>query len=97
MKTEFEIEIGETFQIELASSPSTGYSWKWVNKDDVTAVDTVGHHFIESGPGKIGGGGIEIWNFKGIKSGSAVIKLEYNRYWESGPAANVEIIEVKVK
>ncbi len=97
MKTEFEIEVGETFRIELASSPSTGYSWKWVNQQDVSAVDTVGHQFIEDSPGKIGGGGTEIWNFKGLKSGTDVIKLEYNRSWESGPAANTETIAVKVK
>ena len=97
MKNEFDIAVGETFKIELISNPSTGYSWKWVNKPDVSVVDTTGHQFVEDSPGKIGGGGKEIWQFKGLKSGSDIIKFAYNRSWESRPAARTETITVKIR
>lgn len=97
MKTEYEIGIGESFQIELASNPSTGYSWKWTNKQEVSVVDTAGNQYIPDSPDRIGGGGREILKFKGLKSGSEVIKLEYTRAWESGPVADTKTIKVNVK
>jgi len=97
MKTEYEIGIGESFQIELASNPSTGYSWKWMNKQEMSVVDTTDNQYIPDGPDRIGGGGREIWKFKGLKSGSEVIKLGYTRAWESGPAADTKTIKVNVK
>jgi inhibitor of cysteine peptidase len=97
MKTAYEISIGESFQIELASNPTTGYSWKWANKQEVSAVDTIDNQYIPDSPDRIGGGGKEIWKFKGLKSGSEVIKLEYRRSWQSGPAAETKTISVKVK
>lgn len=97
MKTEYEIGTGESFQIELASNPSTGYSWKWMNKQEVSVVDTVENQFVVDSAAKIGGGGREIWKFKGIKSGSEVIKLGYTRAWESGTAADTKTIKVIVK
>lgn len=97
MKTAYEIGIGESFQIELASNPSTGYSWKWTNKQEVSVVDTIDNHYIADDPDKIGGGGREIWKFKGIKSGSEVIKLGYTRAWESGTEAVTQTITVNVK
>ena len=97
MKTEYEIGVGEGFQIELVSNPSTGYAWKWTNKQDVSIVEVSDSQYIADHPDRIGGGGKEIWKFKGVKSGTDTIKLAYNRSWESNPGADTKTIAVKVK
>ena len=99
MKTDYEIGVGESFQIELASNPSTGYSWKWSNQQAVSIVEHVDSKYTPTNntPGLVGGGGTATWTFKGVKSGSDVIKLEYNQSWATTPAATTKTITVKVK
>lgn len=97
MKTEYEIGVGDRFQIELASNPSTGHSWKWSNQNEVSIVEKVDFEFVAENPGLVGGGGKEIWKFKGARSGSDMLKFEYKRPWEQNPASESKAIKVKVK
>ncbi len=99
MKSDYEIGLGESFQIELASNPTTGYAWQWTNKDAILNVEKVESKYTatDNPKGMVGSGGTETWKFKGIKSGSETLKLEYKRAWESGAAAEVKSINVTVK
>ena len=97
MKTDYSIKIGGKFEIELPSNPSTGYSWKWSNKDSVTVVESISSNYEASHPQLIGSGGKETCRFKWVKAGNEVIKLEYKRSWESQPAADTKEITVKVE
>jgi len=95
MKTEFEIAVYESFQIELDSNPTTGHAWEWTNKESVSVVDAFDVEFIPGTPDSIGGGGKEIWKFKGLKSGTDSIKMEYRRSWD--PKSTIESKEIIVK
>ncbi|MEI6142488.1 MAG: protease inhibitor I42 family protein [Mariniphaga sp.] len=97
MKSDYEIGVGDSFQLELTSNPSTGYSWTWSNQQDVSVVEKTDSKYTASNPGLMGGGGTEVWTFKGAKSGSDSLKLEYKRSWESGAAAETKTIKVTVK
>ena len=99
MKTDYEIKVGESFQFELASNPTTGYAWKWSNQESIQNVEKVDSKYTatDNPNGMVGSGGTETWKFKGLKSGSETLKLEYKRSWESGPAAEVKSINVTVK
>lgn len=97
MKADYEIGVGESFQIELTSNPSTGYAWKWTNKQGISIVEVSDNQYIADHPDRVGGGGKEIWKFKGIKSGIDTLKLAYNRSWESNQSADTRTITVKVK
>lgn len=97
MQTEYEIAVNESFQIELESNPSTGYAWKWTNQQSVSIVDALDVEFLPGIPGSIGGGGKEIWKFKGIKSGIDSIQMEYCRSWDTKSATATKEILVKVK
>ena len=97
MKSDYEIGVGDSFQLELTSNPSTGYSWTWSNQQSVSVVEKTDSKYTPSNPGSIGGGGTDVWTFKGVKSGSDSLKLEYKRGWESGPAAETKTIKVTVK
>jgi len=95
MKTEYEIAVNESFQIELDANPTTGYAWKWTNQQSVTIVDTFDFEFIPGTPGSIGGGGKERWNFRGLSSGTVSIKMEYCKSWD--PKSTIELKEIIVR
>ena len=97
MKSDYEIGVGDTFQLELTSNPSTGYSWIWSNQQAVSVVEKMDMKYTASNPGLMGGGGTQVWTFKGVKSGSDSLKLEYKRSWESVPAVETKTIKVSVK
>ena len=97
--SDFNLAKNETFKINLASNPTTGYSWKWTNKSDINIVDTLKVDYImnNTDPNILGGGGSEIWNFKAIKSGTKILKFEYCRSWENNSTAETKTFVVNVK
>ena len=97
MNTDYQIAVNESFQIELNSNPTTGYSWKWTNKDAVKIVETFDFQFKIDEPVLAGSGGKEIWKFKGLKSGTDTIRLEYCRPWDPSSTAASKNLVVTVK
>jgi inhibitor of cysteine peptidase len=97
MKTNFEISVNESFEVELDSNPTTGFAWKWANKESVSIVDSTGTEYIPNAPALTGSGGKEIWKFIGLKNGTDTIKLEYCRPWDTTSTANTKNITVKVR
>ena len=97
MKTDYVMAINETIQIELESNPTTGFAWKWTNKESVSIVDSTGTEYIPDTPALTGSGGKEIWKFTGLKSGTDTIKLEYCRPWDPVSTSASKNIVVKVK
>ena len=97
MKTDYEIAVNESFQLELDSNPTTGYRWEWTNKESVSIVGTLDNKYVSGSPASAGSGGKEIWKFKGLKSGLDTIKLEYCRSWEPNSSVDKKTITIKVK
>ena len=99
IKTDYEIKANETFEIELKSNPTTGYSWKWVKNDSPSILDSVSATYLQdkAEAGMTGVGGKEIWKFKGVKSGIDSLKFEYSRPWEKDAAAEKKKVIVKIK
>ena len=97
IKTDYEIMINDSFQIDLESNPTTGYSWKWKNKSAVSIVDSFTYQYIPSKPALMGSGGVERWSFKGIKPGVDSIQLVYCRSWDSTSTVRTKTIVVRVK
>ena len=97
IKTKYEIGVNDSLQINLESNPSTGYSWKWKNKNSISIVDSVGFSFINYHPERVGSGGKEVWSFKAKKVGTETIKLVYNRSWDEKSTIDSIAIIVRVK
>ncbi|HZK93014.1 MAG TPA: protease inhibitor I42 family protein [Prolixibacteraceae bacterium] len=97
METDYEIAVNDSFQIELDSNPTTGFAWKWTNKESVSIVDSTGTEYIPDAPSLTGSGGKEIWKFTGMKSGTDTIKMEYCRPWDPASAVNTKNITVEVR
>jgi predicted secreted protein len=68
---------GDSFTIELKANWSTGYHWKWTNRDEVTIADTTGLEYIEDDPGQGGTAGTEIWSFRAMNKGEERLEFVY--------------------
>ena len=87
-----ELALSKSVELEFASNPSTGYCWAWVNKPDVAIVDTIDWVYRRNAEPLIGGGGNELWTFKGIQTGVDTIEMIYRQEW----APEMYPIEVKI-
>ncbi|MBS2100625.1 protease inhibitor I42 family protein [Carboxylicivirga linearis] len=94
---DYNIDLGDEFTISLKSNSTTGYSWQWVNKQSVEAVDSVDWRYTTLNTNLIGAGGTEKWSFKGIKSGVDTLKMIYSRPWEAESAVDSVYVIVKVQ
>src|SRR5690348_4618061 len=71
-----EASPGKTFQIVIASNPTTGYHWEIVGELDKNVIEFVSKEYQStSAPDTVGGGGVDTWTFKAIAVGEAEITL----------------------
>ncbi|MBN2682582.1 MAG: protease inhibitor I42 family protein [Bacteroidales bacterium] len=97
---EYEILVNENFTIELESNKSTGYSWQWTNKSSDNCIEASKWDYVDGktdGSSNKGVPGKEVISFKGIKSGTATITLEYCRKSVKNSTIETKTIVVKVK
>ncbi|HPR31822.1 MAG TPA: protease inhibitor I42 family protein [Prolixibacteraceae bacterium] len=96
---DYEVAVGEDFQIEMNANHTTGYEWKWTNEASVAIVDTIGWTYESEGGGEMidGSGGKEIWTFTGISKGLDTLFFEYCRSWEANSSVDTLQYIVRVK
>lgn len=85
-------------KIELPENPSTGYAW-FYTLDDESIVEVTKDEYVEpkADTGVVGAAGTHIWEFKGLKEGKTVMKLDYYRSWEGvGESAESHEYEISV-
>jgi inhibitor of cysteine peptidase len=89
---------GKVIVIALDANPTTGFSWRLAGISDKNVLEFIKKEFIAAEGKMLGAGGVEKWSFNTLKSGQAVIVLEYVRAWEKdSPAAKREEFSVFVK
>lgn len=91
---EYNVVVGDTVTVSLRANATTGYQWRWDNKDACTAVDSVGFSYVvdpsevgSNGEVKCGVPGVENWVFKGVSIGTDTLEFSYVRPFEVGVAA----------
>lgn len=74
--------VNQEFVIALGSNPTTGYGWQ--ASYDETMIELVGgqSEYKEAKSGLVGGGGVEYFRFKALKTGRTPVTLVYKRAWE---------------
>lgn len=92
------VEVGISFHIVLDSNATTGYSWRLAERPDNGVVEDRGERYLPPSTTRRGAGGKEIWSFRAVGVGEALIKLEYIRPWETGkpPARTREFTVIVV-
>ena len=89
---------GKVITLVLDANPTTGFNWRLVGISDKNILEFVKKEFFPAQSKLVGAGGKEKWSFKTLKSGKAVIVLEYIREWEKNvPAAKIEEFSVFVR
>jgi len=73
------VEAGDSFAIELAGNPTTGYMWQ--PDVDSQHLELLGHEFEPRGGG-VGAGGKEVFRFRALASGDTEITFAYRRPWD---------------
>ena len=94
-KPDYKISENETVTIELQYTAGTGYSWMWINQEDVKHVDSVNVEYIDNTQ-FIGGAGTMKWQFKGKSKGCDTLTFVYKRPWEEAEIEKKQFV-VKVK
>lgn len=92
------VNAGQTFKLTLKSNPTTGYSWDLTSPLDESIIRFVGKEYQpdKSAIKLVGAGGVEIWTFKAVGKGEALIDMKYVRPWEKdiAPAGTAKFIVI---
>lgn len=78
------VEEGKEFTVRLSANRTTGYQWRPAGSLDERIVKLVRSEYVVFDPGRIGGGGEEVWTFLAVGRGDTEITMEYVRPWEKG-------------
>ncbi len=80
------IEIGQMLEVELATNPTTGYSWQLEVSPPDGIVRRVGEGDYSASSDLVGAGGTTLYRFTGDEKGQAIVVFKYLRTWEKGIA-----------
>lgn len=76
-KEYYNINVGETFEINLNQNGSTGYINCWLNQNEIDIVEEINSEYVSDNADKniSGAGGVLTITFKGVKKGCDTIKF----------------------
>jgi inhibitor of cysteine peptidase len=86
-----EVHVGDSFQVQLAENPTTGYRWHIKSFGD-PALRIIDDSFAAS-QGGYGGGGMRHWTFEADHPAVVPLCFELKRSWQP---QSVEIFNVTV-
>ena len=89
------VPAGVSFTINVKANPTTGYTWE-VGFDQ--SLLKLVRRYTPSGTGMIGAGGVESFEFEGMRAGETEVYLNYKRSFEpNNPALETKNFKVTVK
>ena len=89
------VPLGISFTINVKANPTTGYAWE--AGFDQSLLKLV-KQYTPSNTGAIGAGGIESFEFQGMRAGETEIYLNYKRSFEpNNPSLDTKIFKVTIK
>jgi inhibitor of cysteine peptidase len=89
------VPVDVTFIITVNANPTTGYTWK--ETFDNTMLKMV-KRYTPANSGIVGAGGVEHFEFQGIRSGETEISLIYWRSFEpNNPPLETKTFKVTIK
>lgn len=89
------VPAGVTFTINVNANPTTGYTWE-VGFDQ--SLLKLVRRFTPSNTGMMGAGGVESFEFEGMRAGDTEVYLNYKRPFEpNNPALETKTFKVTIK
>ncbi len=86
--------------LTLNSNPSTGYRWKFIAEPDAKILKLVSSNYFPSNTSATplaGSGGVDVWIYQAIGSGTTALKLGYFPPANPNQAANTIELAITVK
>ena len=84
-----ELNVGDTFVIDLRENPTTGYRWQ---ASPASQLVPSGDEFLAQGNAAAGSSGVRTLKFTPLSVGKGTVMLELRREWETGaPQQSVTI------
>ncbi len=81
----------KVFTLTLESCPTTGFSWQLTRISPLAVLEFVKREYQVKTSDLPGSLGAEVWSFRTLQCGRAVIRFENRRVWEKEvPAAKIE-------
>ena len=90
-------QTGELIVIELASDPTTGFSWMQVGHPAPRVVTLMESDYAQAASAAAGVLGHQRWTFRLTGPGTANITFGYGRTWANVPAEKATMFSVTVK
>ena len=84
---EFEIEVNDKIRAKLCANPTTGFTWVAKMDDENGVMKLEQQEYVEPDTELVGAYGVDVWTFKAVKEGTALITMEYSQDWEGGTKA----------
>ena len=81
---EFEIEVNDKIRAKLCANPTTGFTWICKMDDEDGVMKLESQEYVEPDTELVGASGTDVWTFKAVKEGTALITMEYSQDWEGG-------------
>lgn len=82
----------QTATVSLPSNPTTGYSWKVEQSNDLFEITS---EFAEGEGGALGAGGTDTFTLTPQASGETAVMFMYGRSWEEEPESEI-VYNVKI-
>ena len=82
------LRIGDTLQVTLHSNPSTGYAWEdqWSRERILKSCSEKHYEPLKTEKSRIGGGGVEDFQYLATGRGTTTLTFSYVRPWEKSVA-----------
>ncbi|UCC17334.1 MAG: protease inhibitor I42 family protein [Dehalococcoidales bacterium] len=95
---EFEIEVNDKIRAKLCANPSTGFTWVYKMDDENGVMVLEKQEYVEPDTELVGASGTDVWTFKAVKEGTALITMEYSQDWEGGiKAERTYVLDITVE
>jgi predicted secreted protein len=88
---------GSVFTIDLPCASGRGYSWQFADQRLEGRIQFIGQTFSNGPIDKDGAGGVQHFQFKAIKDGTATIKLIYVQPFRKESMKDARTRDIKVK
>ena len=84
-----DLALGDSFQVCLRESPTTGYRWH-IRSPESNILVIESDTFDTSQPA-LGAGGVRRWQFRAVQAGLARLEIENRRSWGTNVAETFRI------
>jgi inhibitor of cysteine peptidase len=75
--------VGDTFEVQLESNPTTGYGWIVAEQPDGVVLESSDYQAPDTS--LVGAGGVEVFVFDATAAGAGTLRLDYVRSFDDPP------------